>query len=51
MRDVELLKSDPSALFDKFMLILNSGGTLSATQLIMMEALKKILNTQAANGI
>lgn len=43
MKDIELLKTDPGGLFDKFMGILMSGGTLTETQLIMLEAAKNMI--------
>jgi hypothetical protein len=43
MRDIDLLKTDPTALFEKYMSILMSGGVLTETELIMLETVKNIL--------
>lgn len=43
MRDVELLTTDPKALFDKLMAIVISGQSLTDTQIIMLEACRNIL--------
>jgi len=43
MRDVELLKENPKELFDKYMQIIIDGGSLDDTQLIMLEAARKII--------
>jgi hypothetical protein len=43
MRDVELLKTNPKELFDKYMQIIIDGGSLDDTQLIMLEAARKII--------
>jgi len=51
MRDIELLKTDPKALFDKLMGMLLAGEQLDETQLIMLETVRKILGVSNTNGI
>ena len=50
MRDIDLLKNNPKALFEKYMAILMNGGTLTETELIMLETVKNILG-QSQDGI
>lgn len=50
MREIDLLKSDPKKLFDMYMQIIIEGGGLDDSQLIMLEAVRKILGLNE-NGI
>ena len=43
MREIDLLKNDPKKLLDMYMQIIIDGGSLDETQLIMFEAVRKIL--------
>ena len=50
MREIDLLKNEPKKLFDMYMQIIIEGGTLDDSQLIMFEAVRKILGL-TDNGI